>query len=320
MVISTTTGPVDQLSVALDATGQVIAAVGDQQWANPTQCPKWSVRDLVSHVVTGNFMFASILRGAPAAASQDPLRPDGDLLSAYRDSAGRLLAAFRSPGALERVVTVPFGSVPGVVALHLRITEVLVHGWDIARATGQLARFPDDLAEQELTFSRGKLAEIPSDRSPFAPPQPVADDAPAIDRLAACLGRNVTEAAGRQGAVVTLGNNMHIFARPHRREELRRAFETVLQTRVSTVEHPGIAEPMLVVRFPGGGNLSIEFIDDAPDDDHPRLGAWLELRADAPAALMRTALDAGLREVKHAGHPYYFMVPGGQVFTIAPTS
>jgi uncharacterized protein (TIGR03086 family) len=67
---------------------------------------------------------------------------------------------------------VPIGSVPGIAALHPRITEVLVHGWDLARATGQHAEFPEDLAEQELAFSRSKLADIPEGRTPFAPPQP----------------------------------------------------------------------------------------------------------------------------------------------------
>jgi hypothetical protein len=79
-----------------------------------------------------------------------------------------------------------------------------------------------------------------------------------------------------------------------------------------------MTESMLVVRFPDGGSLSIEFTDQAPDDEQPRLGAWLELRAVDPAAVMRAALDAGLPEVKHSGHRYYFMAPGGQVFTIAP--
>lgn len=120
--------------------------------------------------------------------------------------------------------------------------------------------------------------------------------------------------------MTALGDNVHIFARPHRREALVRCFEAVLGCTVRTVEFPGIAEPMLVVGFPDGGALSIEFLDDAPDDDRPRLGAWLELRADDPAALMRAAMDAGLREVEHPGHPYYFMAPGGQVFTIAPRS
>jgi uncharacterized protein (TIGR03086 family) len=186
-------GPVDQLSVALEATEQVVAVVRDQQWSASTPCPEWNVRDLFEHLVTGNYLFASILRGTPLEmARQELSEPDGAPLSRYRDAGASLLAAFRMPGVLEQVFTVPVGAVPGVAALHLRMTEVLVHGWDLARATGQLAEFPDDLAEQELIFSRRMLADMPPGRAPFAPPQPVSDDAPAIVRLAACLGRDVT--------------------------------------------------------------------------------------------------------------------------------
>src|ERR1700751_1109253 len=118
--------------------------------------------------------------------------------------------------------------------------------------------------------------------------------------------------------VIALGSNVHIFVRPHRRRELAQCFETVLGSPVRTVEFPSIDQPMLVVSFPGGGHLSIEFTDEAPDDQQPRLDAWLELRPAAPAAVPQAALEAGLTEVKHPGHPYYFMIPGGQVFTIAP--
>ena len=317
--------PAGQLAQAIDATGRLVAAVRDDQWPDPTPCPDWTVRDLVSHIVTGNRMFAGILRGDPPAApagspAADPGPAGEDLVTAYRDAASGLLAAFSEPGALERVVTVPFGTVPGIAALHLRITELLVHGWDLARATGQPASFPDDLAEQELAFSRARLGDSPAGRRPFGPPQPAAADAPAIDRLAACLGRTVaTDGAGRP-VVTALGSNVHIFARPHRREQLRWCFEAVLGCPVTAVDHPAMPEPMLVVRFPGGGHLSIEFTGDAPDGDQPRLGAWLELRAGDPPAAMRAVLDAGLTEVTHPGHPYYFMAPGGQVFTIAPAS
>ncbi len=75
--------------------------------------------------------------------------------------------------------------------------------------------------------------------------------------------------------IAALGNNAHIFARPHRRQELARCFETALGCQVTTVEYPGTAEPMLIMRFPEGGSLSIEFTADAPDSDHPRLGVWL---------------------------------------------
>ena len=114
--------------------------------------------------------------------------------------------------------------------------------------------------------------------------------------------------------MIALGNNAHIFARPHRRDELARCFKIVLGgSSVRTVDHPGIEHPMLLISFPGGGHLSVEFTDAAPDDEQPRLGAWLELRAPSePAAVLRAALDAGLTQVTHPGHPHYFMIPEGR--------
>ena len=120
--------------------------------------------------------------------------------------------------------------------------------------------------------------------------------------------------------MTSLGNNAHLFAKPGRRDQLRWLFESVLECGpVATVDHPGMEAPMLVVRFPGGGALSIELTEQADDSEEPRLAAWLELRADDPSGLMRRVVDAGVREVKHPGHPHYFMAPGGQVFTIAPS-
>jgi hypothetical protein len=118
--------------------------------------------------------------------------------------------------------------------------------------------------------------------------------------------------------MTALGNNVHLFARPQRRQELIWCFDTVLGCGVASVPQSGMADLMFLVRFPGGGYLSIEFIEEAPDGDAPRLGAWLELRAENPDALLRAALDAGLTQVQHPGHRYCFMAPGGQVFTIAP--
>jgi uncharacterized protein (TIGR03086 family) len=184
---------IDELAQVLDATERLVAAVRDEQWSGPTPCAEWNVRALLGHLVGGNVMFARLIRGD--AASPEEARPTdplgGDPLSAYRASAEELLAACRLPGALERVITVPFGTVPGAVAVHLRLVETLVHGWDLARATGQAVEYPDDLVQREMEFTLGALGNIPPERSPFAPPQPVSDDAPVIDRLVARLGRSV---------------------------------------------------------------------------------------------------------------------------------
>jgi uncharacterized protein (TIGR03086 family) len=184
--------PVDGLAEATTVVDGVIAGVHDDQWEQPTPCPDWNVRELVLHIVAGNYLFARALHGE----LPEPVPTvNTDALLAFRSSASAVVAAFGEPGALERMVTVPFGTVPGIVALHLRVTELLVHGWDVAQATSQHPDFPEDLAEQELAFSRDKLGDIPPGRRPFAPPQPVDAKAPAIDRLVACLGRDVTAEA-----------------------------------------------------------------------------------------------------------------------------
>ncbi|HWG74657.1 MAG TPA: TIGR03086 family metal-binding protein [Acidimicrobiales bacterium] len=184
--------PVEHLAGALDACGRLIVGIRPDQWAAATPCPAWTVRDLVAHLVAGNRLFIGALGGEapdPSGAGAPDASAPAALVEGYRATVGPLLKAFAAPGVLQRMVSVPFGTVPGIVALHLRITETLVHGWDLARATGQDARFPDDLVEQELAFTKPKLDAIPPDRSPFAPAKPIANDAPALDRLAAMLGR-----------------------------------------------------------------------------------------------------------------------------------
>jgi uncharacterized protein (TIGR03086 family) len=188
--------PLKPLARALDLFGGLVAAVGPDQWFLPTPCDAWNVQQLVGHVVSGQRLFARVLVGEPIEAVTTEMRDrsitDGgsDALSAFQASAEELLAAFGNPGALERIVTVPAGTVPGAVAVHLRTTEALVHGWDLARATGLRLDVPADLAESELAFSRPMLDRIPPERRPFGPSRPVGDDAPAIDRLAALLGRD----------------------------------------------------------------------------------------------------------------------------------
>ncbi len=181
-VSSVTAATVDQLAATAERVGRLVAGVKPGQWGNPTPCADWDVQSLVSHLVLGNAMVTSALTARPMTYRS--------LQAGFDESAATLTEAFRAPGILDRSVDVPFGRVTGAMALHLRLTELLVHGWDLARATGRsTAGLPADLAEQELAFSRVQLGKLPPDRRPFAPPQPVDDDAPAIDRLAALLGR-----------------------------------------------------------------------------------------------------------------------------------
>ena len=73
----------------------------------------------------------------------------------------------------------------------MRTNEGLIHGWDLAHATGQTAAFPEAVAEQTLATVRVTLAGRPRDPRGFGVEQPAPEDAPALDRLAAFLGRSV---------------------------------------------------------------------------------------------------------------------------------
>ncbi len=190
--------PTDRLSLALDATGTIVSCIRADQWSNRTPCPEWSVRALLNHLVVGNRITARTLRGEPPPPREESRRMyDTDQLGespaqAYREAGAELASAFSEPSVFEGIFQAPVGKVPGAVLLNLRLTELLVHGWDLAHATGQPATFPDDLATQALAFSTGSSApNVPRTGRPFGPIQTVADDAPTIDRLAAYLGRPV---------------------------------------------------------------------------------------------------------------------------------
>jgi uncharacterized protein (TIGR03086 family) len=187
--------PLAPLTRALDGTGEVVAGIAPDQWELPTPCTDWTVRQVLNHLVGGNRLATRVLRGEQLPPPDQLGRRSGqdqlgaDPTEAYRGSAADLVGALGAPGVLERAHTLPVGTLPGPAVVHLRTVVALVHGWDLALGIGRPAPFPDELAEAELGFSRDLLGRIPEGRRPFAPSVPVPDDAPAIERLVALLGR-----------------------------------------------------------------------------------------------------------------------------------
>lgn len=186
---------IEQLARVFAAVGNVIAKIQPEQWSAPTPCTDWTVRRLVDHLIGMNRVFAALL------ADEPPPRPsahhvEDDPVGAYGDSAATLQAAFGQPGVLERSYRGPLGVATGAERLQIRLYDLLAHGWDLAQATGQPAELPDDVAEQSLAFARIQLTEQ-SRPGRFGPAQLVAGDAPAIDRLAAFLGRPVNPTSAK---------------------------------------------------------------------------------------------------------------------------
>src|SRR6185295_18455579 len=79
---------------------------------------------------------------------------DGDYLAEYDKGVAATIAAFGAPGAQEKMVTLPFGTMPGSAFMGLAMTDTFTHGWDVAKATGQSTDIDPALAEQLLAGSK----------------------------------------------------------------------------------------------------------------------------------------------------------------------
>lgn len=173
------------------AVTRVVEGVRDEQWGLPSPCAEWDVRGVLNHLVMGNLMAHAGVRGRhpPSDRSADYL--GADPRAAFADSVVACRAAFAEPGVLEKVVRTPLGEQRGAFYVHMRINELLAHGWDIASATGQSTDLEPELAKEALVGWQARLGDKPRDGMPFGPEREARPDATAADRLAAFLGREV---------------------------------------------------------------------------------------------------------------------------------
>ncbi len=186
----TTVQPVEDLRRALEAAQRIVDGVSSSRLDLATPCSEWNVRHVINHLVTGNMLAVSWIRGTePPDRSADHL--GDDYSDAFRRSATDLVAAMETPGVLETVFPTPLGKRPGAMLAAMRRNEALAHAWDIATATGQPRDLVPELCEEALAGYRLFLDGIDRSQSPFGEPQPAARDAPTADRLAAFLGRSV---------------------------------------------------------------------------------------------------------------------------------
>src|SRR5438067_2441693 len=82
---------------------------------------------------------------------------DTDAAAAFDPSAAAVIDAWHDPAVQERTAHMPFGDVPGDVALGIHLTESVVHGWDLAKSTGQ----PTERDPELVAFAWRHVKELP---------------------------------------------------------------------------------------------------------------------------------------------------------------
>jgi uncharacterized protein (TIGR03086 family) len=181
------------LTPATDRMRQLVSSIADDQLDAPTPCPKSTVGDLVDHVGSLTVAFTGAARkdetarsGPPPAASAANLGPD------WRERIERDLAAladaWSDPAAWEGMSKAGGIEMPAQVCGLVALDELVLHGWDLAVASGQ--PYDPALPDVEAATSFVASFEAPRDGNLFGPIVPVADTAPAFDRLLGLAGRD----------------------------------------------------------------------------------------------------------------------------------
>jgi uncharacterized protein (TIGR03086 family) len=186
--------PMDQFERAQAWTGSIIAGVHIEDLHEPTPCRDWDVSRLLDHLIADIDAFNRVASGEPLdlLTSIKPDEPENegratpDARATFGQITDRARELWSRPGALEQTYKTSRSELPGTGFFNIFLIEMLVHGWDLAKATGQSTEMPAELAEAELAFTTAMMKER---RMGFEQPVPVPEDASATDRLVAWLGR-----------------------------------------------------------------------------------------------------------------------------------
>lgn len=182
------------LEPAARVLAELVAGVRDDQLTAPTPCAESSLGDLLDHIDGLALAFTAAaaktpLDGAPSA--------DGSRLGAddWRTRIPSRLAAlaeaWRAEAPWTGMTSAGGVTMPGEVAGLVALDEIVVHGWDLAVASGQSYDCDPALIAGAMTFVESAVAQHPEGTPGlFGPPVAVADDAPPLDRLIGLTGRD----------------------------------------------------------------------------------------------------------------------------------
>lgn len=171
----------------------VIHRITPEQFAARTPCEDFDVRALANHLL----YWAPVL--IAAARKEDPPRDrppeseaalaDGDWQQALDVRLTELVSGWSLPEAWEGTTRMTSSEFPAAMAGSIALVDVVVHGWDFARATGQDFVVEPEVADAVLDIVRG-MAEQGRKMGAFGPEVPVPDTAPPLDRALGLVGRD----------------------------------------------------------------------------------------------------------------------------------
>ena len=177
-----------------DHAARIVAGVSPEQVDDPTPCPEYDVGALVDHLVGAGWRAAALGRGDQPTAEEFPHVELAEAPGQLRRAAREAEREWSDDARLAATVTMPWGeSYTGDTLVNMYLAELAAHAWDLAAATGQLARLDPGLASPALDGARAMMKPEYRDAigkgNPFGIELAAPEDATEWERFAAFMGR-----------------------------------------------------------------------------------------------------------------------------------
>lgn len=177
-----------------EQAAEILAGVRPDQLRLATPCPDYDVSTLVDHVVGAGWRAAALGRGEQPGGDEFPHVELADAPDQLRRAGKEAESSWSDDARLVATVTMPWGEVyTGATVVDMYLAELAAHSWDLAIATGQLARLDRALATPALDAARAMLQpgyrDLMGQGNPFGAEVAAPADATDWERFAAFMGR-----------------------------------------------------------------------------------------------------------------------------------
>ncbi len=182
------------LEYSLQELSRVVAALDDSQMETVTNSAPWTVRQLASHALNNQLLWAGIVTGNDLVSPEVTMGAvayEGDLALFAADVVRRVLALWRTEGVLSETHVTPLGELPGSIVINFPTIDALAHTWDLSASVGRAIEFaPEETAAisavVDLTCTDGARA-----MGLIQPATELPGDASDTERLMALAGRTI---------------------------------------------------------------------------------------------------------------------------------
>jgi uncharacterized protein (TIGR03086 family) len=189
---------VQQLDEIMPLLRELVDGIKPEQLDAPTPCASFTVTSVLEHMIGGVKAFAPGFRGdtgGAAGAGGEAPGADAPLPQTWHHAMTELTDAMHTTGAQERTMATPLGEVPGGVFARYVAFDGLIHGWDLAVATGQSYEPRPELVAEVGAFARGLLKPEMRDGDMFAAETEAPAGASPLEQLVAFSGRTIPKEA-----------------------------------------------------------------------------------------------------------------------------